>query len=221
MDRSVGNAWPTTRTASRLGCRWPRRGRDGTIQSRLRQEGGFRTSLIPEREPRDARSGGCGFELAILNQGNTPAHKAPPPPDLASLPQMELANQSRFNCGSLLGCEPAQGWARATRWVSFPRVMTLVVLASPPRLPIENSEEPFSRSLRCFQGVTEAGPCGPVRGLGEATYTGALRSWGSGLSVTHCFGSDPSKTPTAFVSRSLHSLFLPFSFCPEQIALTT
>jgi len=25
-------------------------------------------SLTPEHEPRDARSGGCGFELAILNQ---------------------------------------------------------------------------------------------------------------------------------------------------------
>ena len=66
-------------------------------------------SLTPEHEHRDARSGGCGFELAILNQGNTPANEAPPPPDLASLPQMELANQSRFNCGSLLGCEPGVG----------------------------------------------------------------------------------------------------------------
>ena len=180
-------------------------------------------------DPR-ARTPRCEVRGLRLRVGNSQPRQQSSPQG-ASTPRPRIAAPNgacgpipvgaRFNCGSLLGCEPAQGWARATRWVSFPRVMTLVVLASPPRLPIENSEEPFSRSLRCFQGVTEAGPCGPVRGLGEATYTGALRSWGSGLSVTHCFGSDPSKTPTAFVSRSLHSLFLPFSFCPEQIALTT
>jgi len=154
MDRSVGNAWPTTRTASRLGCRWPRRGRDGTIQSRLREEGGFRTSLRPELEPRDARSGGCGFELAILNQGNNPANKAPPPPDLASLRQREAdPDQSRDNCGSLLGCEPAQGWARGTCWGSFPRAMPLVVLASPPRLPTESSEEPKLTCLIVYDAV--------------------------------------------------------------------
>jgi len=36
-------------------------------------QSGFRPSLTPEREHRDTRSGGCGFELAMLNPGNNPA----------------------------------------------------------------------------------------------------------------------------------------------------
>jgi len=64
-------------------------------------------SLTPARENRDARSGGCGFESAILYQGDDPANKAPPPPDLASLRQREAdPDQSRFNRGSCLGREP-------------------------------------------------------------------------------------------------------------------
>jgi len=64
-------------------------------------------SLTPECETRDANSGGCGFELAIPNQGNYPANKAPPPPDLASLRRRETdPDQFRGNRGSCLGCEP-------------------------------------------------------------------------------------------------------------------
>jgi len=50
----------------------------------------------------------------------------------------------RTNPGSTAGVfwGASLGWARGTRWVSFPRGMTLVVLASPPLLPTESSEEP-------------------------------------------------------------------------------
>jgi len=60
-------------------CRWPRRGRDGTTRSRLRQEEGPGESLTPEREHRDARSGGCGFELAIPSKvKNQPTRRLHP-----------------------------------------------------------------------------------------------------------------------------------------------
>jgi len=52
MDRSVGNGWPIFRTASRLGCRWPRRGRDGTARSRLRLEGIRTVAVARARTPR-------------------------------------------------------------------------------------------------------------------------------------------------------------------------
>ena len=84
----------------------PRPRRDRPVPPPSRGASG--QSLKPEREHRDARSGGCGFELAILNRGNDPAYKAPPPPDLASLRQLEAADQSRFNRGSCLGCGPRQ-----------------------------------------------------------------------------------------------------------------
>jgi len=157
MDRSVGNAWPTTRTASRLGCRWPRRGRDGTARSRLRLEG-IRTVAVAVARARTPRCEVRGLRLRVGNsqprQQSSPQGASTPRPRIAAPNGAcgPIPVGARFNCGSLLGCEPAQGWARATRWVSFPRVMTLVVLASPPRLPTESSEEPEGR---CNKGQRE------------------------------------------------------------------
>jgi len=67
--------------------------------------------LTPEREHRDARSGDCGFELAILNQGSDPSNKAPPPPDLASLRQRELI---RTNPGATVGVAGVASYGRGS-----------------------------------------------------------------------------------------------------------
>ena len=49
-------------------------------------EGGRREEATRRRgESREGRTGGRGFELAILSKGNEPANKAPPPPVLPSL----------------------------------------------------------------------------------------------------------------------------------------
>jgi len=96
-------------------------------------------------DPR-ARTPRCEVRGLRLRVGNSQPRQQSSPQG-ASTPRPRIAAPkgacgpipvgARINCGSLLGCEPAQGWARATRWVSFPPVMTLVVLASPPRLPTE------------------------------------------------------------------------------------
>jgi len=68
-----------------------------------------RTVVDARTRNREARSGGCGFELAILDQGNDPANKVPPPPDLASLCQMEAdLDQSRSETHRSFGARDAE-----------------------------------------------------------------------------------------------------------------